>query len=74
MGSKKWTAHTSTRRIHARPAPGTFRRSLRGPRSGKGTTRLSTVTGIESKFSDLRRSWIDELEIAKLRWGRQEWE
>ena len=58
---KKYTAQTSTRWTHARPAPGTGRRSLRGPRSGKATTRFSTVTGIDSKFSDLRRSWIDEL-------------
>ena len=50
------TIHTSTRRTHARPAPGTFRRSLRGPRSGTAITGFSTVTGIDSKFSAFRRS------------------
>lgn len=48
--------HTSTHQIHARPAPGTFRRSLLGPRSGTAITGFSTVTGIDSKFRDLRRS------------------
>ena len=50
------TVHMSTRRTHARPAPGTVRRSLRGPRSGTAITGFSTVTGIDSKFSAFRRS------------------
>ena len=41
---------------HERPAPGTFRRSRRGPRSGAATVGVTTETWTESKWRAWRRS------------------